>query len=119
MQSPFYDKVKKLQEKIQEIQTLKQLYYLFRTETMGHLRIDFTHRRPSILSWNVNKNIFSGNYNLLIFPEIIIDDKIFSPNKQFSIKVSEKMMDWETILINTIKQSISQVEFQYINEAHQ
>lgn len=108
MQSASYT-IQKFSEKFQQIATIRQLIEYTKTQKFD-LEIDLIHRIPSILTWKPMDDSFSGEHNLLVYPRITIDGKIFAPPKMPLVELPKGILDYEKAFIKALKQAINTAE---------
>lgn len=98
--------IQKFSENLSNITSINQFIEVMKAQVFD-LEIDLIHRIPSVLTWRPIENSFSGEYNLLIYPKITIDEKVFSPRKMVALRVPERIEDCEEAFLKALKQAIS------------
>lgn len=101
--------IQNFSENLSKITTIKELIELAKTQKFC-LKVDFIHRIPRVLTWNPASDSFSEEYNLLIYPRIIIEEKTFAPNEMIISEIPLGMVDCERVFLETLKQAIRNVQ---------
>jgi hypothetical protein len=101
--------IQKFSENLSKINKMKQFIELVKDQTFD-IEIDFVHRTSSILTWFPINDSFSGNYNLLVYPKIKIDEKNFAPRKMIPIQIPSRIGNCETAFLEALKRSICDVQ---------
>ena len=97
--------IQKFSEDLSKITTIKQLVQLMQDQKFD-LEIDFVHMIPRVLTWNPATDSFSEEYNLLIDPRIIIEEKTFSLSETIISAMPLGMVDSERVFLETLKKAI-------------
>lgn len=108
MQNASYT-IKKFSENFSKINTIKQLIELSKDQKFG-LEIDLIHRKTSVLTWNPAKDSLFGEYNLVIYPKIMIDGKNFTSPRVVSVAVPNNICAYEIAFLEALKNAISSLE---------
>ena len=108
MQNASYT-IKKFSENFSKITTIKQLIELSKDQKFC-LEIDLIHRKTSVLTWNPAKDSLFGEYNLVIYPKIMIDGKNFTSPRVVSVAVPNNICAYEIVFLEALKNAISSLE---------
>ena len=101
--------IQNFSENLSKITTIDELIKLAKAQKFC-LKVDFIHKIPRILTWDLTNDSFSEEYNLLICPRIIIEEKTFAPPEMIASDIPLGMVDCQRVFLETLKQAIRCVQ---------